>query len=114
MRAEIPKRYFMQNTRTGKTEFTIANPRAHPGYARMERKYNKDGCVLDEYPIIVIDGTEYIGTPLKATQHDSHVCNEQCKRAMYPVCKCACGGKNHGIYHTPKTQEAQDARSETE
>lgn len=37
---------------------------------------------------------------IKATVTE-HECNDECRYAIGPICKCSCGGAHHGEGHMP-------------
>jgi hypothetical protein len=43
---------------------------------------------------------------LKVAKTSQHTCNEECIHALGAVCKCACGGINHGVGHLFTAQVA--------
>jgi|GEM_PF-3965133 len=102
-------RWFFYAAETGQFICTIEHPTSHPGFRGWERKYNKDGCVVSEYPVVVLDGRTLWGSALHATQNDTIACSSSCITAKEPACSCACGGKNHGLASVVPQEELAES-----
>ena len=57
--------------------------------------YVKKGRI--RYASLLIGNELVFLRKIVATQVDTVICSGRCRKARTPICRCSCGGKNHGI-----------------
>jgi hypothetical protein len=103
-------RWFLRDKRTNRVITVEGWPGDHPEieYEGYDRDYHPDGRVKREERMFTYRGRKYTGKKGKATQSDAISCNRNCETAKNPECRCACGGKNHGIAHRVRDDDKVD------
>jgi len=94
-----PKRWFLYDYETSRFAGTLeGHPHDHPGWEGFEQKLNRDGCVVKEWGVLVVNGRRVRARQLEVAppRDPSGPCSTNCLRATQPECDCSCQGVNHG------------------
>ena len=78
--------------RDGTRHTVVGNPSDHPDFNAWAKASGRR-----EAGVLIGDELIWLRRVLVATQDDSIPCTHGCKKAQTRVCRCSCGGKNHGI-----------------
>lgn len=63
------------------------------------------GCGDNGEPASFFSKPRVTADPVYGEHRPSVACGDLCKQATGSECKCACGGKNHGIANYPERSE---------
>jgi hypothetical protein len=99
-------RWFFKSPQSTETFIFEGNPQDIPafqGWIRTKKRSgakkikSNNGKFIYKEPSVLYKGFLYYGRLLSATYSDGAPCSPRCRRATGHICRCSCGGKNHGI-----------------
>lgn len=110
-------RWFFKSPRSDETFIYEGNPEKLPGFkgwisTKKGIGYKKvkksDGKFDYKEPSVMLEGVLYFGRLLTATKVEGAPCSTNCRKAMNPICRCSCQGKNHGIENRDMANAVQE------